>query len=138
MLVRLTLFLLILLSASFSTAKARDRLAGPIPATVERVIDGDTIVVRARIWLDMEITTHVRIADIDTPELRRPGCPAERAKAEEAKALVERLIGPGAVTLFDVHHGKYAGRVVARVETREGDVAAAITDAGLSDGTWCG
>jgi hypothetical protein len=32
-------------------AGAKESLAGPVPATVERVIDGDTLEIRARIWL---------------------------------------------------------------------------------------
>ena len=36
---------------------AAERLAGPIPARVLAVIDGDTIEVQARIWLGQEINT---------------------------------------------------------------------------------
>ena len=118
-------------------ASAAPHLKGPVPAMVERVIDGDTLVVRARIWLDQDITVRVRIADIDTPELSRPRCPAERAKAEVAKQLAEKMIGPGAVTLSDIHYGKYAGRVVAHVKTGQGDLAETLKAQGLDGDEWC-
>ena len=43
-----------------ATARADSDLPGPIPAALVRVIDGDTIEVRARIWLDLDLTTRVR------------------------------------------------------------------------------
>ena len=116
---------------------AREPLAGPVPAVVERVIDADTLVVRARIWLDQDLTVRVRVADVDAPELSRPGCAAEREAVRAATGLVERMIGPGAVTLTNIHYGKYAGRVVAEVATREGDIAAALRDAGYDGRAWC-
>jgi len=48
---------------------AAEALAGPITATVERVIDGDTIDVRARIWLGQTVAVRVRIDKVNTPEL---------------------------------------------------------------------
>jgi Iap family predicted aminopeptidase len=42
-----------------ATARADSDLPGPIPAALVRVIDGDTIEVRARIWLDLDLTTRV-------------------------------------------------------------------------------
>jgi hypothetical protein len=37
-----------------ATARADSDLPGPIPAALVRVIDGDTVEVRARIWLDLD------------------------------------------------------------------------------------
>ena len=45
-------------------------LAGPVPARILRVIDGDTLRVRTRIWLGMDMEIDVRINGIDAPELR--------------------------------------------------------------------
>lgn len=120
-----------------TTAHAAERLPGPLSAEVIRVIDGDTLEVHVKIWLGTQITTKVRVADVDTPELSRPGCPRERMLGEKAKALAEAAIGPGAVTLYDIEHGKYAGRVVARVETRDGDLAEIMREAGLDGEDWC-
>ncbi|MGV6800295.1 MAG: thermonuclease family protein [bacterium] len=134
---RIIIVLCIQLWAVTSLVWAADRLDGPIAAQVIRVIDGDTIMVRAKIWLDTELTIRVRVDGIDTPEIFRPRCPRERQLAEQAKALVEDQVGLGQVTLYDIHYGKYAGRVIARVETRRGDLAEALRAAGYNDKDWC-
>ncbi len=123
---------------------AGERLAGPVPALVMAVIDGDTLEVRARIWLGQEVETRVRVAGLDTPELRG-GCPEERRLAAEAKRRTESLISGGDIVLHDISFGKYAGRVIARVTTAGGaDLAGALIGAGLArvyDGgaraDWC-
>lgn len=129
------------LTPVFAQAAAHD-FHGPAPATLERVVDGDTIKVRVAIWIDQELLVSVRIADIDAPELFRPKCPAEKARAREAKAFVERFLSRSDVTLADIERGKYAGRVVARVAGPEGDLGAALVRAGLAvdgpRGEWCG
>ena len=61
---------LALLFATLVMANALARpnpLEGPVPAFVERVVDGDTLVVRARIWLGQELRIMVRVAGIDAP-----------------------------------------------------------------------
>ena len=88
---------------------AKDRIDGPVPATVDRVVDGDTVRVRARIWPGHEVNVSVRIADIDAPELFRPKCPAEKAKARLAKAFVRDFFDDDAAFLHGVEEGKYAG-----------------------------
>ena len=85
---------------------------GPIPAYTLRVVDGDTIKVRARIWLGQTMTTAIRVDGVDTPEIQGK-CEAEKSAAQVALAFVERL--PREVTLRNVRHGKYARRVVAKV-----------------------
>ncbi len=125
-------------------ASAADHLPGPVGATVVRVIDGDTLVVRARIWLGQNVETSVRVAGLDTPELRG-GCAGERRLAARAKTLTVALIADGEVTLRDIRFGKFAGRVVARVTTAAGaDLSRALIAAGLgrpyrggSRGDWC-
>jgi endonuclease YncB( thermonuclease family) len=96
-----------------------DSLPGPIPAVVERVIDGDTLEVRARIWLDQVVTTSVRLAGVNTAEVRRAPCNAHLAAGQAAKAFVEAL-GLADVTLLEIEHDKYGGRVVARLILPDG------------------
>src|SRR3954454_8376143 len=67
---------------------------GPISAELLRVIDGDTIEVRARIWLDLDLTTRVRLAGIDAPELNG-GCAEERRLAGMAKLALAEELGSG-------------------------------------------
>lgn len=103
-----------------------DRLPGPIPARVLRVVDGDTVMVRARIWLGQDVETSVRLAGIDTPE-KRGKCDAERTAADQAEAfVVGKLSTDEWVTLRDVIADKYGKRVVARMITAKGEDMAAL------------
>jgi len=49
------LVLIVLTIYPFAVAGIPETVAGPISARVLRVIDGDTIVVHARIWLGQDI-----------------------------------------------------------------------------------
>jgi len=113
----------------------------PMRAAVERVVDGDTVRVRVAVWLDQELHVAVRLADVDAPELFRPGCPDETAMGEAAKTFVEGFLRGREVTLHDIRHGKYAGRVAARVEADGRDLGAALRAAGLGaapgEARWC-
>lgn len=123
----------------------RSPLPGPIAAEVLKVIDGDTLRVRARIWIGQDVQTNVRLNGIDTPELRAR-CPAEREKARAARDTLRRLVGEAPVTLSEVEPDKYGGRVRARVRTAAGaDLAQTLIRAGLARpyhgerrGDWCG
>lgn len=127
------------LSEAGAQAGAQNRLAGPVPAQVLSVIDGDTIEVRAVIWLGQVLSTRVRLAGIDAPELRGK-CARERALAVRARDyLLAKLAakledGERAwVRLRDIRYGKYAGRVLARVETAGGeDLGRGLMAAGLA------
>lgn len=112
--------------AGMAGAEQRRTVAGPVRAHLVRVLDGDTIEVLARIWPDHYVETLVRLDGIDAPELRGR-CAAEIAQAERAKARLAALLAGARLQLVDVHYGKYAGRVVARVLTDDGrDVAATL------------
>jgi endonuclease YncB( thermonuclease family) len=134
----------LLLPALFAPAAvAAADLPGPIPAGVERVLDGDTVKVAAQIWVDQTVTISVRLRGVDAPEIFRPQCAAERVAAQKAKDFIAALLAGGEATLFDIDRDKYGGRVVARIETESGeDVSAALLAEGLAveDGEvdpWC-
>ena len=111
---------------------ARETLPGPVRAEVIRVHDGDTLIVRARIWLGQVVSTKVRLAGVDAPELRGR-CEREKRMARAARRFVERKLAGARVTLRDIRFGKYAGRVLARVITAEGeDLGQALIAAGLA------
>lgn len=114
-----------------AAATAAETLAGPVPAEVLRVTDGDTLEMRARIWLGQDIAIRVRLAGIDAPE-RRSRCAAERALARDAEEALAKLVRDGApLSLVDIRYGKYAGRVLARVLDASGaDIGAALVAAG--------
>jgi endonuclease YncB( thermonuclease family) len=123
---------LLLLTALVPPATAREVLEGPIPATVIDVIDGDTITVRAQVWLGQVVETRVRLLGVDAPELRAR-CAGERLQAEAALDLVRRLSEGEAVRLRDVRFDKYGGRVLARVELPDGhDLSEALVGAHLA------
>jgi len=120
-----------LLALAAAPGLARERLPGPVQADVLKVRDGDTLAVRARIWLGQVVDTNVHLAGIDTPELRGR-CHRERRMASAARAFVTRKLDGRPVTLRDIRFGKYAGRVVARVFTASGeDLGEALIAAGL-------
>jgi endonuclease YncB( thermonuclease family) len=101
------------------------------PANVLRVIDGDTFDARVRVWPGMEITTRVRLRDIDAPELNGR-CDDERRLAREASDALTAMLAEEGVSIGRVAFDKYGGRVLADAATRRtGDVAAALLDAGL-------
>ena len=110
---------------------ASDVVPGPVPARVVAVIDGDTITVRARIWLGQDVETRVHVAGVDAPELRG-ACPRERALAVAARDFLVAAVGDAAVTLTDIRYDKFGGRVLARVENAEGDsLSTLLVSAGL-------
>lgn len=120
-------------------------LPGPIPAEVLEVVDGDTITVRATIWLGQVVETNVRVDGMDAPEMRAR-CAREKDMAEAARDMTRKLIGPNLVSLMDVQPDKYGGRVRARVVTTGGaDLSDSLIKAGLARPyhgerrqSWCG
>lgn len=130
--------------AATGPAGAAERIAGPVEATVERVLDGDTLAVRAHIWLGQEVAVLVRIRGIDTPELRGR-CAAERARAVEARAALAEAVAGGPVVLSRIEPDKYGGRVLADVSAAGVSAVGhhmiaqgfARAYAGRSRGGWC-
>ncbi len=122
-----------------------DSLTGPIRAEVLKIVDGDTIRVRAMIWVDQSVEVSVRLRGVDAPELFRPKCPAEKALAYAAKAAVAASAPVGStVNLTGITRDKYGGRVVASVVTDDGETLAERLLAqgqGIAYGApkpWCG
>ncbi|SON53826.1 hypothetical protein HDIA_0285 [Hartmannibacter diazotrophicus] len=114
-----SLFCLSVLLAGGESSLARERLAGPVPADVIKVIDGDTLLVRARVWIGTDVTIKVRLRGVDAPEMHAR-CTAERTMAEAATRRLGDLVSGGPVSLFDISGGKYGGRVIAGVLAASG------------------
>ena len=108
-----------LLLAFCPAASAAEILAGPFPALVVRVVDGDTFEARVRIWLGQDVTTLVRIRDIDAPELHG-NCPGEPAAALAARTHLAEVLADGQVLLGRVGHDKYGRRIDATVRLPSG------------------
>jgi endonuclease YncB( thermonuclease family) len=113
-------------------------------AEVVRVIDGDTFEALVSVWPGVEIKTRVRLRGIDAPELHAR-CDDEWARAQRARAALEKILAQGGVTIAQVGPDKYAGRVDATVSTRNtADVSAVLLSGGWArsyDGgrrqSWC-
>jgi endonuclease YncB( thermonuclease family) len=114
-----------------SAAHSKETLTGPVVATVERIIDGDTIEVVAHIWLGQKVRTAVRIAGIDAPEMRGR-CAGERELAMAATDYLKPLEGAH-ISLHHVTTGKFAGRILADVRHDGfGDVGQALLREGMA------
>ncbi|MBM3564793.1 MAG: nuclease [Alphaproteobacteria bacterium] len=120
-------------------------VSGPVVAWVHDVIDGDTIAVRARIWLGQDVTTRVRLSGVDAPELKA-SCEEERHLASAARDFVRARVLETRVSLVDIHYDKYGRRVLARVVTATGeDLGESLIRRGLgrpyaggARNGWCG
>ena len=114
------------------TASTEEYLPGPIPATIERVIDGDTIEVVAAIWPGVSTRARVRLAGIDTPELNSP-CPAARAKALDAREVLENAVIGVTISLIHIRPEHAYGRILADVQLADGtDVGELLMTVGLA------
>jgi micrococcal nuclease len=102
------------LAAEDSMAPFDTPIPGPVPARLVRVIDGDTVRVRAHIWLGQEVETNVRLRGVDTPE-KRGKCPGEKEMSHKATEFVEAKLADTPLFLADVGYDKYGKRVVARI-----------------------
>ena len=109
LLVAIALILVVVTAA----AVRADPIAGPINARIVRIIDGDTVVVDAEPWPGLTARTKVRVAGVDTPEIRGE-CQAEKDLALRARDFVRSTVG-AQVQLTSVRPGKYAGRMIADV-----------------------
>lgn len=141
----LIVFSVLFMDAFTPVHAAGKSLPGPLRAELLRVIDGDTILVRARVWVDQEITVAVRLRGIDAPE-RKGRCAAERDLARQATTLLSTTLHARQIVLRDISGGKYFGRVLATVETADGmPVSAVMLRAGVvrsyrgkARASWCG
>jgi endonuclease YncB( thermonuclease family) len=121
--------LALLIGLSPGVSRGQEMLAGPVEASLLRVIDGDTLLVRARVWLDIEVVTRVRLRDVNAPELRARS-EEERERAQAARAFVATLTDGAVLRLSEIGQDKYGGRVVARVSAGGEDLGAALLSQG--------
>jgi len=99
------------------------------------VVDGDTFWYRG---------AKIRVADINTPEVGRPGCPREAALGQAATVRLTQLLNAGPFTLapWTRERDRY-GRLL-RTVTRDGaSLGAVLVREGLAEtwqgrrGSWC-
>lgn len=93
----------------------------PRACFAEGVIDGDTL----RVTCHGQMFT-IRLANIDAPEPAR--CPTQ---AREAKARLAQIVDGHLLRVSPLYRDRW-DRVVAAVETPDGDVSAALVAAGVA------
>ncbi|QYU68925.1 thermonuclease family protein [Leptolyngbya sp. 15MV] len=108
------------------TERARfARCSGPVRTTC--VVDGDTI------WYQ---GTKIRVADINAPEVSKPGCAREAMLGEEATDRLIELLNAGAFTLAAAPGSpdtdRY-GRTLREVHRGGESLGAVLVDEGLAE-----
>jgi len=114
------------------------------PAEVLRIIDGDTFEARVHVWPGLDVTTKIRLRNIDAPELHAR-CADELAKAQAARTALETMLTAGSVTVSRIGIDKYGGRVDALVAAHDTpDISTALLHGGFARsydggrrGSWC-
>lgn len=96
-----------------------------------RVIDGDTFKVYLACSYKLFCSSvSVRVRGIDTPELRSKD-PAEKQKAQEARAFTKKFLEGGKIRLKDCTKDKYF-RLLCDVTVDGKNLASALLEAGLA------
>jgi micrococcal nuclease len=122
---------LVFCGSVMAEAKRKHVLKGPVAIEVLRVVDGDTFLGRAQVWLGQEITVLVRIRGIDAPEMKAR-CENERLAANAATDQLTAILGRSPIELRNISGEKYFGRVLADVTTIDnGDPAALLLEQAL-------
>ncbi len=89
-----------------------------VPCRVLSVYDGDTVTLGFRSAKGALYTIKGRLEGIDTPEIKGK-TDHEKELAQQAKAILEKLILGKPVTAYFVCNDKYGGRAVVRLYTEE-------------------
>ena len=123
--------------SSPSTSSRTTRLTAPgwtYAATLRRVVDGDTLDLLVDVGFDCAVKVRVRVADVNTPEVRG----AEREAGLASKALVEAWIKPGDAVVLRSFKGRrsfarWVGDVSFSHQGELHDLRAALIDAGAGE-----
>ena len=101
-------------------------------ARIRRVIDGDTVEVDIDLGFHVSLTATLRLAGIDTPEMRGPEQAAGRAATHYLNALLQKHAGPErqvTVRTQKDRTGKY-GRYLADLVAGNRNLNEALVSAG--------
>ena len=98
-----------------------------VPATVTRIVDGDTFIARVALSKNVNVSTiSVRLRNVDTPEIHGE-CDEEIEKALIAKQRLAELIPVGqTVEIKNITNDKYEGRIDANVYDKNNQDVGAI------------
>ncbi len=115
------------------------------PATLVEVKDGDTVRLAIHVWPEQTITTNVRVHGVDTAEKGWRGkCAQEKALGQQATDYTTHFMQGGSITVSNIKHGKFAGRVLGNISVSGIDLGQVLLAAGLARayqggkrGSWC-
>ena len=103
-----------------TVARLAAHLPRMTPATVTRIVDGDTIVVSFDPALGLGRTEKVRLIGVDTPETVDPRKPVERFGREAAAFASDALLGKTVRLAFEFPARDYFDRLLAYVFLEDG------------------
>lgn len=128
-----------------SHARASANFAGPVSATMVKVLDGDSFSAQAHVWPGTIVAVSIRIRGVDAPEMRSR-CENERQLAKGSKKSLELVLASSKqLKITNVSGDKYFGRVLADVILADGSdlgqvllVEGSVRPyAGRSRNSWC-
>ena len=105
-------------------------------ASMDRVVDGDTIDFTIDLGFNVFTKQRVRLAGVDTPELRG-GTIESKAKAREAKNRVIQLLSEGEIFITTEKdktgkYGRYLGRIFIVINENEFELGEVLLNEGLA------
>lgn len=109
---------------STSSASSVVDLTKPYPVyfgTMERVIDGDTMIVTVDLWPGLSGKFPVRVRGIDAPETRGTACEDELVLGLKAKEVAEKLYDLGSQVRLEGIELDSFGRILADVSRLRSD-----------------
>lgn len=93
---------------------------GPYRATIERIVDGDTVYVFVSVGLNKYAYESVRLSGVDAPEIFT-GDAVQKRRGFDARAHLESICPPGTKVLMSTHKDAQSfGRYVATLRTASG------------------
>ena len=97
-------------------------------AEVLNVVDGDTMDVRIDLRFDTYLVKRIRLADVDTPEIRGK----EKVKGKKVKEIVKEKIEGKEVELISLVKADKFGRCLARIVIDGEDLAEFLLENGYA------
>lgn len=111
--------------ASAHGAPAWSANYGPYTLMAPIATDGDTIRADVLIWPQHSVDTAIRVSGVDTPEIGKAKCVAEKAAGLAAKAFTQTwIVSHQPLTINRVKEDVYPGRFDAVVAGRDGSLLA--------------
>jgi len=108
---------------------------GEYEADVIGIIDGDTLKVYVYLWPGLRKLINLRLAGVNTPESRSYSYKVgecEKQLAKKATEFTRLFVNNKSVIVSDIRIGKFAGRVLGRLNVNNLDLGDALIKAGYA------